>query len=194
MNEVCPECHRLVPLLTGSGICRACYQRQRRASHRAMRTLTCAWCSTMFIPSRDDQRFCSAACKQKSYRCRHASTGRDWERKPKQRSPIGRPDWSRACTAARGSGQRRGSRRGIDFGGGIRTVRRPTAHERVKEMILTDPAASNADLARHLAAEGYDGRPFIIAAIAAAFRDSCRVLRRFGLLPADFVIKRPREP
>jgi hypothetical protein len=67
------------------------------------------------------------------------------------------------------------------------------ARERLKELILADAAVSDRELAQRLAAEGCALPDFVIAAVAADFRHTLRLLRCCRCLPPDFVIKQPRQ-
>ena len=51
-----------------------CAQRERRARRRRSRLKQpCLLCGVSFTPARGDAKFCSSACKQRSYRQRSAS-------------------------------------------------------------------------------------------------------------------------
>jgi hypothetical protein len=47
-----------------------CYQRALRKRHRREKWRNCKTCKRHFVPSRNDARFCSNACRQWAYRAR----------------------------------------------------------------------------------------------------------------------------
>jgi hypothetical protein len=79
----CDGCGRPVVYGRDSRWCRRLYcseRCERRAEYRASRPgadrkTACASCGVEFAPKRSDSRYCSPACRQKSYRTRQ-STGR----------------------------------------------------------------------------------------------------------------------
>lgn len=71
-RKVCCDCRQPIYVkLLSHKRCPECWAKNELTRHhRAKVEVACVACSTIFAQTRSDAKFCSAACRQRMYRCR----------------------------------------------------------------------------------------------------------------------------